>query len=1056
MSLRGLFYRVSDRVQASIRARLFETERGARRRAEEARDRTRRLQRLTEMLSGAPDQNAVMHLMVSAGREALDASAGFAWLLRDTELELAASEHDGLPPHLMDFVRFPLDARLPVCDSVRDGKPRMFDDVAALQSEYPDAVLPDGSCFRAWAVVPFFVGGEPAGAVAFTFGAQRRFGDDEREHLSAVVGQASIALERCRLFESERRARQRERQLRVLAARLSSALTPPEVAEIACEEAISVLGAFTGATAIKAGNEVRILGTGGLRDDEALSRVAVVDLDADIPIAESLRRSELVWCPSRSMLAERYAELEPVWGKLGIRAWGAVPFKFQDEAVGSLAISFREERVLDAGEREFLFGVGQLTAQALERARLYEAHRASEEQLRVALSAAHAGTWSLDLKTMRSTRDPSYREVTATNDEYGIADFSSIHPEDRDLARRQFERALREGTPYEPEVRLVRSDGSYHWIRAHGRVVAGPDGEPETLAGVVVDIDESKRARLLAEEERRINETLYRLGSSFASELEHDRLAQLITDELSALVGAELAAFVDGDGRALALHAGASATLDRARELPQQLPPSILAETLVWQRSLRLDDIFADPRRGAPDDLPRPDASMRSYLAVPVVAGSGKIFGSLLFGHSAVRKFTQSHARLASNVATQAAVALENALLYKTVVEQKEQLEAAVERAKVADRRKDEFLAMLGHELRNPLAPILSVLELMALKDHAAFEREREVIRRQVHHVTRLIDDLLDVSRITGGKIQLAKRIIQIREVLEQAVETAAPAFERRKQRLEVEVPEGDALVDADHARLAQVFQNLLDNAGKYSDAHATVKLSARTEGEFVLVEVSDQGAGIDTELLPRIFELFVQGKRTLDRAQGGLGIGLAIVHSLCELHGATITPYSAGLGRGSTFTVKLPRAEPRAADRQSDAPPSHSRPIARRVLVVDDNADAAEMMHELLASAGHETALAFDAATALEVAGSFKPDVALLDIGLPGMDGYELARRLRNEPGLEALYLIAVTGYGQDSDRALARAAGFDHHLVKPVGFEKLAPLLSESAAHRPRSNAR
>jgi signal transduction histidine kinase len=631
-------------------------------------------------------------------------------------------------------------------------------------------------------------------------------------------------------------------------------------------------------------------------------------------------------------------------------------------------------------------------------------------------------------------------------DDHQVATDEAIHPDDRAAVRAQFERTLRDGTPFEPEARVRRGDGTYRWTRSHGRVMYGPDGKPRMLTGVIVDIDEAKQASLRAEEERRINETLHRLGSSFASELDHDRLTQLITDEITQLVGAEQGAYFDrfGEAGSFTLHTISSGQAERYRELRPPHATPLLAETFVAHRVVRLDDVLADPRYGASGAQPEGHPPVRSYLAVPVVARSGEVFGSLLFGHPEVGRFTEAHERLAASIASQAAVALENARLYKAVREHKEQLELAVERARLADRRKDEFLAMLGHELRNPLAPIATALELMALKDNTALQKERDVIRRQVAHLSRLIDDLLDVSRITRGKIQLTRQVLEIGAALAKAIEIASPLLEQRRQRLAVEVPREGLLVDADPTRLAQVFQNLLTNAAKYSEPGSQIVLRARGRADHVVVELSDQGIGISAELMPRLFDLFEQGDRAIDRSQGGLGLGLTIAKSLCELHGGAISATSPGLGQGSTFTVTLPRAARVELPGPARAREHLARaPTGVRVLVVDDNVDAAQMLHEFVVALGHEAAVAYDGGAALELARSFQPDIAVLDIGLPVMDGYELARRMREQLGPKGLRLIAVTGYGQETDRARGREAGFDHHLVKPIALEALEPLL-------------
>ena len=370
-----------------------------------------------------------------------------------------------------------------------------------------------------------------------------------------------------------------------------------------------------------------------------------------------------------------------------------------------------------------------------------------------------------------------------------------------------------------------------------------------------------------------------------------------------------------------------------------------------------------------------------------------------------------------------------------------------------ASRAKDEFLAMLGHELRNPLAPIQTALHLMRLRGDASAERERTVIQRQVDHLTRLVDDLLDVSRIARGKVELKRERVEMASVVAKAIETVSPLLEQRRHVLNVDVPRTGLTTDGDPVRLAQVVSNLLTNAAKYTESGGRISIGVRRDGDDVVLRVRDSGVGIPADLLPRLFDLFVQGTQSLDRSQGGLGIGLTIVRSLVSLHGGSVAAYSDGLGRGSEFEVRLPLA---ASDAVA-VRPGHAdgavvlpAPAGLTVLVVDDNADAAEMLAAALAIAGHQPRIAHDAPAALRLCQEFKPAVALLDIGLPVMDGYELGQRLRRIPGLERLRLIAVTGYGQESDRRQSRAAGFEHHLVKPVTLDVLERVLRENDADR------
>jgi signal transduction histidine kinase len=368
--------------------------------------------------------------------------------------------------------------------------------------------------------------------------------------------------------------------------------------------------------------------------------------------------------------------------------------------------------------------------------------------------------------------------------------------------------------------------------------------------------------------------------------------------------------------------------------------------------------------------------------------------------------------------------------------------------AESANLAKDEFIAMLSHELRNPLSPILTALQIMRLRGGDAAERERTVIERQVRHLVGLVDDLLDVSRITRGKIELKLSRLELGAVVASAVEMASPILEARRHALEVHVAPSGLSVDGDAARLAQVVSNLLTNAAKYTEPGGQIVVAAGRDGDAVALSVRDSGVGIDADMLPRVFDLFTQAPQNLDRSQGGLGIGLAIVRSLVMLHGGTVTAASAGPGRGSTFTIRLPFApidQPARREEARAPAAAAAAPDGARVLIVDDNQDSADMIAELITSLGHETRIAHDGPAALAVVQTFRPDVALLDIGLPVMDGYELGRRLKSDAGLPGIRLVAVTGYGQPRDREASAGAGFDAHLVKPVNLDELTGLLAQ-----------
>jgi signal transduction histidine kinase/ActR/RegA family two-component response regulator len=384
-----------------------------------------------------------------------------------------------------------------------------------------------------------------------------------------------------------------------------------------------------------------------------------------------------------------------------------------------------------------------------------------------------------------------------------------------------------------------------------------------------------------------------------------------------------------------------------------------------------------------------------------------------------------------------------------------EQLRQRTQELTQADRRKDEFLAMLAHELRNPLAAARNAVQVMRMlaREDANLRWAGEVVERQVQHLGRLVDDLLDVSRFTSGKVTLRKEPTDLAAVVARAVETARPAVEGRRQKLSVTLPPERLRVDGDPVRLAQVVGNLLNNAAKYTPEGGRIWLTAGREGGEAVLRVRDTGVGIAPEMLPRVFDLFAQADGSLARSEGGLGIGLTLVKSLLEMHGGRVEAHSAGPDQGSEFVVRLPLLP--APQSPADTPEKDGPCVPvppRRVLVVDDNVDAADSLAKVLALMGHDVRTAHDGPAALEEARDSAPDVVLLDIGLPRMDGYEVARRLREQVAPEHVLLVAMTGYGQDGDRRNSHEAGFDAHLVKPVDLAALEKLLaSDGSPARP-----
>ncbi len=444
----------------------------------------------------------------------------------------------------------------------------------------------------------------------------------------------------------------------------------------------------------------------------------------------------------------------------------------------------------------------------------------------------------------------------------------------------------------------------------------------------------------------------------------------------------------------------------------------------------------------------------RSSILVPMMS-RGRVFGAITLAITGDdRRYGPEDFATAEEMGYRAALAIDNARLYQRSRRLAEELRQRVADLAAADQRKDEFLAMLAHELRNPLAAISSAGQVLGQTRSAVDQRAAEltaVIGRQTRHLTRLVDDLLDVSRFTRGKIELRKGALELRQAVQGAVETARPLIERRRHELKVALPDEPLWLEADATRIEQVLANLLHNAAKFTEPGGHIALSVERYGGEASIAVRDDGSGIDLALLPRVFDLFVQEDRSLARSHGGLGIGLTLVRGLVEQHGGRVEAHSDGPGRGCEFVVHLPlRPAPSQAGQAVPAAPpveAAAEPPAR-ILLVEDNVDAADALTELLRLWGHEVTVAHDGLMALEASRDVRPEVVLLDIGLPGMDGYEVARALRSLGGLDGVLLIALTGYGQDADRHRSQLAGFDHHMVKPVDVRRLRQLIARQPA--------
>jgi PAS domain S-box-containing protein len=636
--------------------------------------------------------------------------------------------------------------------------------------------------------------------------------------------------------------------------------------------------------------------------------------------------------------------------------------------------------------------------------------RRSEHMLEQSQSTAHVGSWDLTFPEGGGLPDPdSLRWSDETyrifGYEPGAVEISPsffverVHSEDREALRAVSKNGVERGEPFEKDYRILRPDGTVRMIHTWSRFVRESGGNAMRMLGTCQDITERK----LAEQE-----VLRAQGALRRSEERYRCLVGAITSVVWT---------ADAGGRFV--------------------EPQPAWEAYTGQR-------WEDHRDWGWTAAVHPDDRGRIEEAWTraTVAGAPYRCACLVWhAPSAGYRYCETNA-----------VAIRNPdgsvrEWIGTLVDEHER-ESAQQDLREADRRKDEFLAMLSHELRNPLAPILSAVEVLdrtAPGQEEMASRYRAVIARQVQHMKRLLDDLLDVSRVSQGKIELRKEPLELGALLLQAVEVSRPMIVEKRHELSMTLAPGPLPLDADPTRLVQVFANLLNNAAKYTHDGGHIALDVTTEDGEAVVSVRDDGVGMRPELIARAFDLFVQETRSLDRAQGGLGIGLTMVQILVKMHGGSVRAFSDGPGRGSVLVVRLPLAPGAQVSVARDAPsatPAPPRPLS--VLVVDDNVDAAKAMGYLLEMHGHHVTLAFDGPGALAAAAAQPPELVLLDIGLPGMDGYAVAARLRAE-GHDRAALIAITGYGQNEHVHRSTEAGFDRHLVKPVDFGVIAEICAQ-----------
>lgn len=645
-----------------------------------------------------------------------------------------------------------------------------------------------------------------------------------------------------------------------------------------------------------------------------------------------------------------------------------------------------------------------LSREVAERRRVETQLLNNQNSLELALDTAKLGMYDWDIvRGTLSWTKHHYRifgfepdSFTPTYDDFR----SRVHPDDIARIERSFEAAKKAHIDFENDFRVILPGDRVRYITGRGRFLYDEAGKAIRSLGGVVDMSAAIEANAALARSERQFATLVENSPDIFARLDLSLRHLYVSPAIERLAGRPAADFIGKTNEELGM--------------PAELCAYWTAE---MQATIQTKDI------------------RRVSFSYPAADDSIRVFESRIIPEE------------------DSAGMIESLLIITADVTEREQMTRALQEREIqlrdADRRKDEFLATLAHELRNPLAPIQNAVQLMKLTGDRNIQRNsREIIERQLEQLVQLVDDLLDVNRINQGKLELRRQVFDLSAAVQNAVETSQPLIAQEGHTLAVDLPSERVFVNADLTRLTQIIANLLNNAAKYTHAGGQIRLSMAREGEHVVVKVKDNGIGIPPRLLPTVFDMFQQLDRGPDQVYGGLDIGLALVKRLVELHGGSVEAHSDGPGQGAEFSFRLPVAE--GVDRASSAEPCTGdfgqAEKLMRVLVVDDNVDNAESLAALLELLGYRVAMAHEGASALELASAFRPNVVFLDIGLPGMSGHDVARCIRAQPGGDALFLVAVTGWGQAEDVKRSEESGFDRHVVKPVTFAALREILAEA----------
>jgi len=1116
----------AELYQAAERARAeAELERRA---AEHAAERVARLQALTAALSGLDDRAEVARLILGQGAAVLHSDTAILYVIGEEQRTLELVGMMGASDELAARVRtLPLDRESFNTIAVRTGE-AIWIESREEQHRILSSPVTASAGLTALTTIPLRAEGRVFGVVGFGFFGPHRFPPEERAFALTLAEQCAQALERARLREEERRARQRAARLQAITAALSEASTAAEVARAAVTQGMEALGARSGVLAqlVEGEPTLEVLDTRG-HSDALRATWQRIPLARNLPLTHATRAGRLVVHESRSSFLAAYPELGGMFHPQD-HALAAAPLQVEGHAIGALGFTFPEERRFDEADRGFLLALSRQCAQALDRARLYEAElraRLEAEQARLtieqaarlaALEAARARFAAELSKSLaevgfdrQAVLDMIARKVSAmvgdaclirlVSGDGSSLPVCSLHHPDPDA--RELLRALTSGSrragealttmalsrPEPTRIAVITPEQAYNltgpdlhaWVdrrglssllvvplRARGRLLGtislyrDRGGRPyaevdeafvlqladrAALAIANADLFElAERARAEAEAARRVAErTADRLArvqqvtEALSEAMTPQQVAEALVEHgLAATLAPRLSVYsLSEDGTHIELLASGGfpeTVVDFYRRVP--VASDAPAAAVVRRGAAEFFETAEEYRRA------HPEAAMltqsRAVAGVPLILSEGRVVGSFTLSFDAPRRFDEDDRLFLLTLARQCAQALDRARLYEA--ERRARIEA-----EQANRAKDEFLGIVSHELRTPLNAILGWAHLLksGSTPPAALSKGLDVITRNATAQTKIVEDILDVSRIISGKLRLELRPTDPEAVARAALEVVRPAAEFKKIELELRVEGAIPQIASDPDRLQQVIWNLLSNAVKFTPRGGRVELLiTRVDGE-VRIEVSDTGAGIEPSFLPYIFERFRQADSSTSRRHGGLGLGLAIVRHLVELHGGAVRVESEGLERGTRIIVTLPvppaeedsSSGPGSAAARLDTPQLSLRGL--RVLVVDDEPDARELMREILSAYGavvHAASSGDEAVSALE---ALRPDVLVSDIGMPGEDGFELLRRVRALPSPYArIPAIALTAYAGEVNVRKSELSGFQGHLSKPV----------------------